>query len=387
MLSSLVLGTFYKCKYVIKSRNNGEIFRFVSSLKVVYEKYGTPRDVLKLEKLAPLASPAHNEVSIRILAAPINPADINTVEGVYGIKNPLPSTPGNEGVAVVEHVGSGVTSLRTGDWVIPIYAGFGTWKTHAIVAEDQLIRIPSDIPVAYAATMTVNPATAYRMLRDFEKLKPGDVVMQNGANSMVGLAVIQMARQLGFKTINIIRHDRPEADHTLRLLSNLGGDLNVTDKFVNTFEFNEVLKDMGGCKLAFNCVGGDLVTQMARCMSMNSTIVTYGGMSKRPMHIPFDLLSHKQLNLTGFWVTEWYKTHSRVDRAVMIAEIAAMIREKQLSLFMEMHDFDDFHHALDVSQQPFSLRKVVLNMDFPDRLQEHDALDPKEYRVFETTTV
>ena len=46
------------------------------------------------------------------------------------------------------------------------------------------------------------------MLRDFEKLKPGDVIIQNGANSMVGLSVIQMAREMGVKTINIVRSDR-----------------------------------------------------------------------------------------------------------------------------------------------------------------------------------
>lgn len=51
----------------------------------------------------------------------------------------------------------------------------------------------------------MNPATAYRLLRDFEHLKPGDWVLQNGANSQVGLAVIQIAREMGLKTINFVR--------------------------------------------------------------------------------------------------------------------------------------------------------------------------------------
>ena len=57
------------------------------------------------------------------------------------------------------------------------------------------------------------------MLRDFEKLKPGDVIIQNGANSMVGLSVIQMAREMGVKTINIVRSDR--FDIILLLLTDL----------------------------------------------------------------------------------------------------------------------------------------------------------------------
>jgi 1-deoxy-D-xylulose-5-phosphate reductoisomerase len=68
---------------------------------------------------------------------------------------------------------------------------------------------------------------------------------------------------MGLKTINIVRNDRPNVDGVLKLLTNLGGDVNVTDAYVNTPGFNNILRDLGGCKLAFNCVGGELVTQLA----------------------------------------------------------------------------------------------------------------------------
>ena len=44
----------------------------------------------------------------RMMQAPINPSDINTIEGKYPIKPPLPAVPGNEGVGVVREVGSEV---------------------------------------------------------------------------------------------------------------------------------------------------------------------------------------------------------------------------------------------------------------------------------------
>lgn len=71
-----------------------------------------------------------------------------------------------------------------------------------------MIPISNEIPVEYAATLTVNPATALCLLKNFAQLKPGDVIIQNGANSVVGLSVIQIAREMGIKTINIIRGDR-----------------------------------------------------------------------------------------------------------------------------------------------------------------------------------
>lgn len=38
----------------------------------------------------------------------------------------------------------------------------------------------------------VNPPTAYRMLKDFVDLRPDETIIQNGANSAVGKAVIQV---------------------------------------------------------------------------------------------------------------------------------------------------------------------------------------------------
>lgn len=53
--------------------------------------------------------------------------------------------------------------------------------------------------------LNVNPCTAYRMLKDFISLKPGDTVIQNGANSAVGQLVIQLCKLWNYKSINIVR--------------------------------------------------------------------------------------------------------------------------------------------------------------------------------------
>ena len=50
-----------------------------------------------------------------------------------------------------------------------------------------------------------------RMLKDFVSLKPGDCVLQNGANSAVGQAVIQIAKTMGVTTVNVVR-DREDID-------------------------------------------------------------------------------------------------------------------------------------------------------------------------------
>lgn len=66
-----------------------------------------------------------NEVLVRMEVAPINPADINVIEGAYGTRPQLPAIAGLEGVGTIQAVGSGVKSFQVDDRVIPAQPGFG----------------------------------------------------------------------------------------------------------------------------------------------------------------------------------------------------------------------------------------------------------------------
>lgn len=165
----------------------------------------------------------------------------------------------------------------------------------------------------------------------------------------------------------------------IHLLGRLGGDINIDDSYLGSTKFNDILADLPPVKLALNCVGGECATDILRTLAPGGTMVTYGGMSKRPLVLPMDLIACKQLQLKGFWITHWNATHSSSERLAMINEIAEMVKAEELTLFYELHDFDDFNYALKSSMEPYRLRKVVLNMDYPDRLAEHDSMDPREY--------
>ncbi|XP_028821731.1 enoyl-[acyl-carrier-protein] reductase, mitochondrial-like [Denticeps clupeoides] len=157
-----------------------------------------------MERLV-LPEVGRRSVQLRVLAAPVNPADVNMIQGTYPILPEFPAVGGNEGVGDVLEVGHEVTSLSAGDWVIPVDTGFGTWRTEAVCDAGYLLPVPRDISLLGAVTIGVNPCTAYRMLHDFQPLSPGSTVIQNGANSGVGQVVIQIAAAMGLGTINVIR--------------------------------------------------------------------------------------------------------------------------------------------------------------------------------------
>jgi trans-2-enoyl-CoA reductase len=127
---------------------------------ITHKVCGNPKKVLEMINFdfAQLKGKLNGEeVAIKFLASPINPSDINMVEGTYGIAAKYPAIGGNEGVAIVTEIGEGVKKLAVGDWVIPFRAGFGCWRTEAVTDEMELIKVASDIPASYAATLSVNP--------------------------------------------------------------------------------------------------------------------------------------------------------------------------------------------------------------------------------------
>ena len=101
----------------------------------VYDTHGNPADVLRVESW-PWPTPGTDEAVVKICAAPINPADLNQIEGKYPVRPDLPATPGFEGAAVVAALGANVTSVAVGDLVI-LPHNVGTWRDAvAVKAED-----------------------------------------------------------------------------------------------------------------------------------------------------------------------------------------------------------------------------------------------------------
>ncbi|XP_076915547.1 enoyl-[acyl-carrier-protein] reductase, mitochondrial-like [Bidens hawaiensis] len=163
-----------------------------------------------------------------MLAAPINPSDINRIEGVYPVRRPVPAVAGHEGVGEVHSVGSAVKGLSPGDLVMTYPPSPGTWQTHVVKDKSLWHKLDRGTPVEYAATVTINPLTALRMMEDYMDLRSGDVIVQNGATSMVGQCVIQLAKLRGIHTINIIR-DRSGSDEAKEKLKKLGADQVYTE--------------------------------------------------------------------------------------------------------------------------------------------------------------
>ena len=178
----------------------------MTMLKAQYEQRGpVPQDVIRAVALE-LPPPAPGQVRVAMLASPINPSNLLTLTGEYGVLPPLPAIGGSEGVGRIEALGEGVAGLSVGQLVL-LPRGSGTWVTHLLAEARLLVPLPEGADPLQLAMLTVNPPTASLMLSEFVPLAAGDWVIQNVANSGVGGYLMQLAARRGLRTVNLVRRE------------------------------------------------------------------------------------------------------------------------------------------------------------------------------------
>jgi NADPH:quinone reductase-like Zn-dependent oxidoreductase len=309
------------------------------SKSIIFHEFGPPDRVLSVVE-EDVPEPRAGEVLIRIEASPINPADLNIIEGKYPKRPELPAVAGMEGAGVIVSIGPEVSGFHVGDRVLAPH-GMGAWREYVTVAASGVFIIPPNIPPLQAAMLKVNPPTAWRMLHDFVKLQPGDWVLQNAANSAVGRAVIVMAEAIGVHTVNIVR--RPELIPELRAL---GAD----HVFVESDDVGQKIGEVAAfdrVRLAFNTVGGESALRLANALSRRGVIVTYGAMGRQPLRIPNGLLIFKNLVWTGFWITAWYKHATQEEVVDMFTSIFPLLASGALAVpVAATYPLDQFREAI-----------------------------------------
>lgn len=329
--------------------------------KAQYDERGpVPQDVIRAVEfeLPPLAA---GHARVAVLAAPINPSDVLTLTGEYGLLPPLPAVGGNEGVGRVLELGEGATGPEPGT-VVLLPVGCGTWTTHLDVPAKALVPLPSGVDPVQLSMMTVNPPTALLMLSEFVDLKPGDWVIQNAANSAVGGYLVQLAKLRGINTLNVVR--RESAVEAVRA----SGAEHV---LVEAEDLPKRVRDLVGdvpVRLAVDCIGGVSTEHLARCLAEGGTLVNYGAMSGERCMISPRYFVFRDITLRGFWLSQWYKRASVEQRMKVFAEIAGLIAEGKLEARVQAHyDLDHIRQAVQAAASGARDGKIVLEPNGPSR--------------------
>lgn len=297
-------------------------------LKAEYQTRGpVPQDVIEA---VPFEKPELEEgqVLLEMLAAPINPSDVLTLTGQYGILPPLPAIGGSEGVAkVVEH-GPGVAGPELGQTVL-LPVGIGTWATHIVADAKALVPLPSGVDPVQLSMISINPPTASLMLSEFVDLQAGDWVIQNAANSGVGSYLVDLATQRGLKTVNVVRRES-----LVEPLLAAGADVVLVDGVVDGLSLAQrVSAATGGApiKLGIDAVGGAATARLGEALADGATLVNYGAMSGEACTLSPTIIIFKDVTVRGFWLAKWFRTAAPEQQQELYGMLTGLIAAGKLS--------------------------------------------------------
>src|SRR5213595_1881292 len=171
-------------------------------------------------------------------------------------------------------------------------------------------------------------------------------------------AVIQVAHELGYKTVNVVR--RAELVDELRAE---GGDVVLVD---GDSLRKEVKSTTGGAsiRLGLNSVGGDGALRLANCLAPGGTHVSFGAMSLQPLKIPTGLLIFKDLRFRGIWINKWYDNATMQERMEAFKSLFDMAKRGLLKTKVEKaYSIDDAQAAVAHAAQSKRSGKIIFEFN------------------------
>jgi NADPH:quinone reductase len=272
---------------------------------IVCRRYGPPEDLELADLPDPAPGPA--EVLVDVHAAAANFADALLVANAYQVSMELPFVPGSELAGEVLAVGPGLVDLKEGDLVFGT-AFKGAFAERAVLAAGQVTKMPADTGFAAAAAFGVAYRTAYHALRSVAEVRPGDWVVVLGAAGGVGLAAVDIARELGARVVAAA-----SGQEKLALCGKRGAthliDYTAEDLKTRIRELTE-----GGAHAVIDPVGGAAAEQALRSVRWGGTFVTLGYASGTIPKIPLNLVLLKGVTVKGMEIRTFGQHQPELER-------------------------------------------------------------------------
>lgn len=320
----------------------------------IFHQFGEPSEVIGIgEKTTP--EPGNEEVRVRMLASPVNPSDIMTIRGKYGMLPSLPATPGFEGVGIIDQLGPGwlkwLRRLSIGQKVAVLNPKGSNWQEYVVLSAKNVVPV-GDMNDANAASFFVNPATAIVMTLEVLKMRSGQWLIQTAGGSALGQMVVRLGKKFGFHVINLVRREeqaeemRQNGHHAFSTT-----EANIPDKIKSLCQ---------GAHHAIDAVGGDMGRQAFLSLRPKGKMLVYGVLSGEDISVDPRALLVNETSLQGFWLSEWVKQQSILKLLSLFSKIRKFTAEGITSTNVQEYHYSDIAAAVKEAERPGRTKKVMV---------------------------
>jgi len=327
---------------------------------VVIREHGDP-DALAVED-RPDPEPGPGEVRVRIRAAALNHLDLWVRKGVPGVRYPLPLVPGCDGSGIVDRVGDGVAGIEPGspcvlapgvscgrceacsrgtDHLCRWYGILGehrdgTCADFIVVPARNVLPKPENLSFEEAAAFGLSFLTAWHMVFERARLRPGETVLVHAAGSGVSTAAIQMADLLGARILATAG-----SEEKLARARDLGAEETVNYRAADFAVEVRRLTGKRGADVILDHVGRDTWDGNIRSLARGGRLVICGNTSGREAVTSLPHVFFKNLSILG----------STMGSRAELYEIIRLLERETLTPVVDrvlpMSDIREAHRVLE----------------------------------------
>lgn len=317
------------------------------------------RSVLIEEVADPV--PGDNEILVDVKACGINFTDLLSLDGKYQNNPPPPFTPGKDAAGIVAAVGAKVTGHKVGDRVIA-HVIHGAMAEKTVCPAALAFPLPDGVEFDAAAAMGLAYLTGYLALTRRGAMKPGEVVMINGASGGVGLASVSLAKALGASVVLAGLTTPSKGDSVKAAGADAIIDLTVDDLKDNLRA--QVLAATGGrgVDLAFDLVGGEVFDATLRAIANEGRVVVSGFTSGTITSVRTNYLLLKNIAVVGSTINYYIKDASPLVGEAQAALYDLLLAGKITPNIMNRLTFDQYMDGIRMLEERKIVGKSVLIM-------------------------
>lgn len=314
-----------------------------------------PGPGVELCEAPPRTELADDEVRLRVEAAGVNFRDTMKALGIYPVTNDLDLVLGDECSGEVISTGRAVKDLSPGDKVIAVTPG--CFAGEVVAKRSRVVRRPTALSAAEAATVPVVYLTALYALRDIGRIEKGDKVLIHSAAGGVGLAAVQLAQRAGAEVFATAGSEAKR-----RMLRDMGV-VYVMDSRTLAFR-DEVMRATGGrgVDLVLNSLAGEFLVQSLSCLAPGGRFLEIG---KR------DIYENAKLGLAAFRANQSFTAidmaqvllHDPEKTQSLLSDVADMLQTKEIKpLPHRSFQLEEAQSALRELAQGTHIGKLVLEV-------------------------
>lgn len=306
----------------------------------------------------PVPKPGPGQVLVKMAASPINPSDLNFIQGQEGSGNQKPIVPGFEGSGTVVAAGPGLLPrLWLGKRVTCAASpGLGgAWAEYMLTSAMQSFPLRKSLSLEQGATLIVNPMTA---LAFFHIARQGHhrAIVNNAAASALGQMILRLGLKRRIPVIHIVRR-KEQVD----LLLSLGASY-VLDSSQPGFvsELRALAHDLKAT-LFLDAIAGDQTQQYLEAAPDGSTVLLYAKLAGDPRFSNASALLNKRIE--GFYLPNWISKRNPLQILFDLRSVQQMADSELNTKIHARLPLSEVQTAVDTYQKNMSSGKVLLVMD------------------------